>query len=207
MNAINGESAQAKGHFGRSQADRVLIHFSYLFQSTDVELVVYLSDREVVSDRDPLHSIEVDRISAPRTGRPGSVGSGQWAEHEVWAEVMGLDLSQGTWVELVLEPINHAQSMQTSLFSGFGRQFETSSVATSSVRIHDWGMEVHCDDSHCNDVTKDQYSDWQDFWVLKAAHGRETGLPSGPTVSRCFEEGSAWMGIRTCTITSLWTGS
>jgi hypothetical protein len=198
MSAVNDQIAQVKGHFGVTQTDRVLIRFKYMFLSSDVELVVYLSDSEALGDRDPLHSIEVDRISPPQAGRPGAVprisrpglpGSPEWAEHEVWAEVLGLDLSQGTWVELVLEPLYDIQMLQPILFSAGGRGFSTSSVATSSVLIDDWGMEVHCDDSHCNDVTKDQHTDWQDFWVLKSAHGRKTGLPSGTTVSRCFEGG------------------
>jgi len=186
MKTVSSQAAQAKAHFGGLHNQRVLILFDYRFLSPDTELVVYLSNNHDLGDRDLMHTREVARI-LPHTiqNLRDYEWISQWKRYEFWTDTEGLELSQGAWVELELRPLPGGSTR--SLWLPGRSVFLADASDTRGIQIDDWGLEVHCDDTHCNDVTKDQYTDWADFWVAKAAYGRKTGLPSESTVSRCFE--------------------
>jgi len=107
--------ARAKGLFAKSNEAPLLITFEYLFETADndadsdkppVCLIVYLSDvPELMSPLDPNrqdHYVEIGRVYPPRQGRPGSVGSGQFAEFHKYADPGALEFVRGTRVELEL---------------------------------------------------------------------------------------------------------
>jgi hypothetical protein len=184
MQVIGTESAQAKGRFGRCAEDRVLMRFKYLFDSEDVELVVYLSNTPQVGNRDPIHVREVARILPPPMGRPASPGSPYWAAYEGWVSTGGLDLGQGTWAELELAP-KAGYSVQTSMtyWPSLAGSFTTSEVASRSANVDDWSVAVACS-GICMDLNGDTAVDAEDFLMIPAACGcQATRLEGG----RCFE--------------------
>ncbi len=95
--------ARAKGHFGKSNEDEILIRFEYQFQSRSGELVVYLSDTPELSDpNDSQHYLHVGSVPAPPDGRPGSVGSGQFGVFHKFIPKGHLNFAQGTRIEFKL---------------------------------------------------------------------------------------------------------
>jgi len=67
-------NARAKGTFVKTGADEVLIRFRYLFLTSSVELVIYVSDwPQLLAHDDPLreqHYVEVARLGCPPYPRP-----------------------------------------------------------------------------------------------------------------------------------------
>ena len=185
MNVINGQSAQAKVRFGKNSADRVLIRFDYLFESEDVEIVAYLSDTNDVGDRDPVHVKEVARLLPPSEGRPGSVGSGRYAEFERWVSTAGLNLARGTYVELEL--VKQAQ-VQGQVLRVYGLGTATSYAATAGgggVVIVD-NLVVGVCSGVCMDLTWDNGVDAEDFSVLASALGRSIGTVGSQCLNGIF---------------------
>jgi len=99
-------NARAKGTFIKTGADEVLIYFNYLFMTSNVELVVYVSDSPLLmAPDDPLweqHYIEAARLASPPFPRPGSVGSERFAVFQKIVWTGSLDFAQGLYVELEL---------------------------------------------------------------------------------------------------------
>jgi hypothetical protein len=164
--------ARAKGSFIKTNSDEILIHFKYLFNTSDpgVELVVYLSDSpELLAHDDPRrqeHYLEVARLSPPPSPRPGSVGSGRFGVFEqiVWAG--SLNFNEGTWIELELvEP----GSTDISLY---GQMASPSSESESgSVLLDDWSPAVQCY-GICLDINWDNFIDEADFLTVMSEFGR-----------------------------------
>ena len=99
-------NARAKGTFGKTDADEVLVRFNYLFAGATGELVIYVSDSPLLlAPDDPLreqHYIEAARLPAPPSDLPGSEGSDRFGTFEKIVSTGDLDLSNGLYVELEL---------------------------------------------------------------------------------------------------------
>ncbi|MFC1795418.1 hypothetical protein ACFL3Q_17760, partial [Planctomycetota bacterium] len=94
-------SVAAKGAFARAGDEDITIEFEYMFRDDpydEAELVVYLSKHPEVSKE----LREVARIRPPSHGRPGSVGSNQFAIFSGKFPKGDLNFTRGTYVELEL---------------------------------------------------------------------------------------------------------
>ncbi|MBN1508410.1 MAG: hypothetical protein JW955_16295 [Sedimentisphaerales bacterium] len=192
MRAVAGEAARAKARFGKCQGPRVLVRFTYLFEvpGADLEMVVYLSDvPELLGHDDPereVHYVEIGRVPAPPAGRPGSFGSGRLGTFEVWAWTQGLDLSNGTWVELEL--VQYGQPVYAaSVGLGASQMRAFNGSDGPSVLVGGEAAEIHCD-GICMDLSGDDVADEEDFIRMIAACGRRAELLSdGEDSLRCLD--------------------
>ncbi len=187
MRPLDQTPAEAKARFGRCAAERVLVRFEYLFETPDAtEIVVYLSDvPELLERGDPLrprHHAEIGRVYAPPAGRPGSFGSGRFGVFEQWAFVEGLDLSDGTWVQL--EIAGGRPYMATQADIGLA-----STDAGGSVLIDGWAVEVHCS-GYCLDLNFTKTVDSDDLLLLMAACGSTAELDECSEDSRYCLDGA-----------------
>ena len=94
-------SIAAKGAFARAGNEDITIEFEYMFRDDpydEAELIVYLSDHPEVSKQ----LRQVARIRPPSHGRPGSVGSNQFAIFSGKFPKGNLNFTRGTYVELEL---------------------------------------------------------------------------------------------------------
>ncbi|MBN2129903.1 MAG: hypothetical protein JW741_10420 [Sedimentisphaerales bacterium] len=179
MQVVHAEPARAKLRFGPCTSERVLVQFQYLFESPQaVELIVYLSDvPDLLAPDDPqwqAHYAEIGRVPAPPTGRPGAFGSERFGTFQTWAQVQGLDLSNGTWVELEL--IEAPTQGMAALDDGGG-----------SVLLDDLIAQVNCYGS-CLNVTWDTDNvDWQDLALVMAWWGATTELDADGLGGHCLE--------------------
>jgi hypothetical protein len=102
--ALDRESASsvaAKGCFARAGDEDITIKFEYMFLEdpyNEAEIIVYLSDKPEVGDG----LVEVARIRPPAPGRPGSIGSGEFAVFSGTFYRGDLNFTRGTYVELEL---------------------------------------------------------------------------------------------------------
>jgi hypothetical protein len=177
MHVIDGGPAQAKGRFGKCIEDRIWIEFKYLFESPDVVMVVYLSDSPQVGDRDPNHVQEVARLVPPAQGRPGSVGSGRFGQFEQWVDTAGLDLTQGTWVELELVRKTPIQMLRVNTLRRALGGIASAGGTADSVMVDDWSMNVHCS-GICMDLNWSTTTNVEDFLLVMAAVGHSVGSGS-----------------------------
>lgn len=193
MQPVEGEPAVAKGSFGRSEANDVLVRFSYLFEraTPGSELIVYLSDvPQLLNRADPnwaQHYVAIGRIVVPPEGRPGSIGSGRVGTFEQWVSAGMLNIHGGLWVELVLADSGRAVSSSPTQV----RSVRLASVSGGgcSVLIDDWAVEVHCS-GICMDLNWSDTADEEDFLLVIASCGRSTGLDEGGVGSRTCLEGA-----------------
>jgi hypothetical protein len=99
-----GISVAAKGSFARAGDEDITVVFDYLFiENPGAEIAVYLSDDSSVGVR----SFEVARVRMPAAGRPGSMGSNQFATFygtfpRAVPGVYQLNFTRGTHVEVAL---------------------------------------------------------------------------------------------------------
>ncbi len=169
-------NARAKGIFIKTDADKLLIRFSYLFLTSEpgVELVVYLSDwPELLAPDDPLrqeHSIEVARLLPPPFPRPGSAGSNHFAVFQKIVSTGNLNFTEGVYIELeLIEP-----DKSGFLFAGSMPKVSEGS-GNSSVAIDDWSPAVQCY-GICLDINWDNFVDEADFlMVIGGIGGSATG--------------------------------
>jgi hypothetical protein len=181
--------ARAKGAFNACDRSRVLVRFAYLFDGPGLQVEAYLSDVPELLDsgdaRRAKHYVEIGRIAVPPQGRPGSIGSGRFGCFEQWVSTAGLDLSNGTWVELELvqEQTGTAFSYAGSVVSALAARGE------GSVLIDDWTVEVHCD-GICLDLNWSDTADEEDFLLVVASCGRSAGLLEGGVGSRYCLDGA-----------------
>ena len=141
----SASSVAAKGAFARAGDENILVQFEYIFTddgiNDDAELIVYMSDRPDVGES----LIELARIRPPKTSRPGSVGSEQFAVFSGTFPKGTLNFKRGTYIELEL----------------FGED--------SCVMIDNWDPWVACagngDTGTCGDYggTRSGYEDTVDF--------------------------------------------
>jgi hypothetical protein len=186
-------SARAKGLFGKSSEDKILLKLEYLFETADpnaeflAELVVYLSDvPELLADDDPgraYHYIEIGRLPAPPLHRPGSEDSGQFGVFEKTVSPDYLDFTNGMWVEIKLIgpaglPVQSAglaaEGISRSQLST-GTRLELTGPEQESVSafINNLSVEIHCS-GICMDVDWNTWVSEHDF--LTAISG--CGLPA-----------------------------
>ncbi|MBP7050944.1 MAG: leucine-rich repeat domain-containing protein [Phycisphaerae bacterium] len=190
MQVVEGEPARTKGRFGRCSAARVLVRFEYLFETADArEIVVYLSDVPDLLDHDdpsrPEHYVEIGRVLAPPEGCPGSFGSGRFGVFEEWAFVEGLDLSNGTWVELELA--------SGAMLAGSPKSIQGSIRLVSgdpdgSAVFDSLSVQVHCS-GYCLDLNFTKTVDSQDLLLVMAACGSTAELEEGGEGSRYCLDG------------------
>jgi hypothetical protein len=95
-------NAQAKGIFAKTASvEDITIEFEYMFIEDpygEAEIIVYLSDDPQVSRK----LREVARIRPPAPGRPGSIGSGEFAVFSGTFSGGELNFIRGTYIELEL---------------------------------------------------------------------------------------------------------
>ena len=142
--------ARAKGTFAKASEENITIKFEYLFiedSFDEAELVVYLSDDPQISE----NLVEVARIRPPTQGRPGSIGSGRFADFFGIFSRGNLNFTRGTYVELKLR--------------GTGAQ----------CWVNNWDPIVHCNEI-CRDFDGWGYVNMTDYLILLV----EFGL-SGPS--------------------------
>jgi len=164
-------NARAKGIFIKTDADKLLIRFSYLFLTSEpgVELVVYVSDwPELLAPDDPLrqeHSIEVARLLPPPFPRPGSAGSKHFAVFQKIVWTGSLNLTEGVYIELeLIEP-----DKSGFLFAGSIPKVSDDS-GDNSVFIDDWNPAVQCY-GICLDINWDNFVDEADFLMVIGSSG------------------------------------
>ena len=183
-------NARAKGLFSKSGEDKVLIRFSYLFETNNPEvgLDIYISDVPYMLDHnDPLraeHYMKIGYLPVPAPDQPGTTGSGI-ARLAVFQRVISteyLNFTDGMWLELEL--IGPAVSQPLAAGMGFdtGGAESVSSDGGASVLIDDWGVEVHCD-GICMDVNWDTIVSEGDFLTVIAACGLPASLDPNATDS------------------------
>jgi len=140
-------SVAAKGAFARAGEDEIVVAFRYRFvqdttnPANPAEIVVYLSDDPAVS----AGLVEVARLLPPLAGRPGSVGSSQFAPF--WGEFArgGLNFHRGTYVEIELRGTD------------------------AVVHIDDWDPQIEC--LACADLNGTTTVDRSDFLVVLSEYG------------------------------------
>jgi internalin A len=143
----SARSVAAKGAFARAGDEDITIEFEYLFRDDpygQAEIIVYLSDHPEVSknNREPY---EVARIYPPAPGRPGSIGSREFARFSGTFLRKDLNFTRGTYVELELR----------------GR----------GVRcwIDNWDPKISC--NTCGDYNATGFVDITDYYLLLAGFG------------------------------------
>jgi len=158
--------ARAKGIFIKTDADKILIRFKYLFLTSEpgVEIVVYLSDSpELLAPDDPLrqqHYIECARIAAPPFPRPGAAGTDRFAVFQKIVWTGHLNFTEGVYIELeLIEP-----DTSGLLFAG-SMPGVSSDSGDSSVFIDDWSPAVQCY-GICMDINWDNFVDEADFLMV-----------------------------------------
>ncbi len=159
---VSATSVAAKGAFTRAGDEDITIIFQYLFQANpDAELVVYLSDRPNVGEV----RVEVARVRMPPSGRPGSIGSGQFATFFGKFPRGALNFTRGTHVELELRGDLDANG-------------NTIPPVASRVWIDNFDPKItaccSCGDLNFNGCTADS----QDYLVLLAEYGQSLGQAS-----------------------------
>ncbi len=173
MATLSAVSVAAKGAFARvGKTEDVTIVFQYLFQENPhAEVVVSLSDTPEVGAT-PCGSsyccingrCEVARVHMPVPGRPGSIGSGQFATFFGKFSHGSLDFTRGTYVELELRGLN--------------AQGNTNPPVASRVWIDNFDPNItaccSCGDLNFNGCTADS----QDYLVLLAEYGQSLGQAS-----------------------------
>lgn len=174
-------TARAKVAFNRCYESSVLVRFSYLFESSapGLELVAYLSDMPDLLNRDdPLrarHYREISRVMPPPEGYPGAIGSGRLAVFEERASTAGMNLTNGTWVELELM---EAQVQANAAVSRDGIQLASAGEEGGSASIGGIGPEIHCE-GFCLDLNLSRTADEEDAWLVYVASGRPVVLGDG----------------------------
>ena len=162
-------NARAKGVFVRTGANEVLIHFKYLFMTSSVELVVYVSDSPLLlAPDDPQrdeHYIEVARLAPPPFPRPGSLGSNRFAIFEKIVWTGNLDFSEGLYIELELAELD----IGGILLASFTPRIPAGNGG-SSVYVDDWSTSVQCY-GICLDINWDNFVDEADFLTVIGACG------------------------------------
>ena len=162
---------RAKGMFIKTDADKILIKFKYLFLTSDpgVKIIVYLSDwPELLSVDDPLypqHYIKCAEILNPPFPRPGAYDTNKFAVFQkmVWAG--HLDLTEGVYIELELvEPETNGLLFASSMSK------VSNGSGSSSVFIDDWSPSVQCY-GICMDINWDNFVDEADFLMVIGGSG------------------------------------
>jgi hypothetical protein len=171
-------SIAAHGAFARAGEDRILIDFKYRFcdmpNDPNAYLLVYLSDESEPRDAStPLaigqcdsHSCCVARVFVPQAGRPGSMGSSEWATFFGEFDRGSLNFTRGTYVELELRGDENA-----------------------CIEIDDWDPQISCD-GVCHDLTGEGGVSNRDFLVLLAECGRDVAGQDHP--KRCLDSKLSW---------------
>lgn len=177
---VNGQMtfARAKGAYAPAVEDRIRIQFNYLFSTTDpnVQIVVYLADvPEMLDHNDPCradHYIEVGRVSAPPSPRPGSADSNRFGNFDKFVSTGGLDLSKGTWVELEMnEPVSGSGLLAYS-YDKEMRLMSLETLEDLSVIIAKWDAGIYCGwDGICIDLNFDNVVDVLDFLAVVGGAG------------------------------------
>jgi hypothetical protein len=159
-------NARAKGVFVKTNADKILVRFKYLFLTSEpgVEIVVYLSDSpELLAPDDPLrqqHYIECARIVAPPFPRPGAAGTNRFAVFQKIVWTGHLNFTEGVYIELeLIEP-----DTSGLLFAGSAPRV-SNDAGGSSVFIDDWNPAVQCY-GICMDINWDNFVDEADFLMV-----------------------------------------
>ncbi|MBN2272273.1 MAG: hypothetical protein JXN61_16805 [Sedimentisphaerales bacterium] len=191
--------ARAKGLFARCTEEMVTIRFNYKFETydPDVRLEVYLSDvPDLLEEDDPerlAHYRLVGILEPPPYPRPGSADSGRFAVFEKTVPTEGLDLTDGTFVELELIQPGELNPIIPPVGIPFmkvlGSPAKDGVVSGTTISIDDWGPEVHCD-GICLDVTRDYLVDEVDFLTVVGECGLTAELDPCDTGSRACLEGA-----------------
>jgi hypothetical protein len=183
-------NARTKALFAACTEEEITIRFKYLFTTAEpgVELVVYLTDvPELLPYNDPMrdyHYIEVARIPAPPSGRPGSAGSGRFGVFQKTVSTEEMNFSEGTRIEAeLIEP----QQQGFHFFSGIDTTLESAPPPGASAFLDSWSAEVHCA-GICLDLTGDNFVDEIDFLTVICGCGCASELlPDGTGDYVCFE--------------------
>ena len=175
--------ARAKTYLGRFSEDRVIVDFSYLFNSDqpDAVLEVYLSDEEGLLPLDDPHMLLAGHIVPPILGCPGSAESGQFAYYTLPVDVGVLDPNQGLWLELIL-------SEPPEAFGGFG--FVTMGEGVrGGAYARDLALTSMCV-GICMDLTGDSRVTPEDYTLIGAGSGRsvDSDTPATSPLS-CIDRG------------------
>ncbi|MCU0916274.1 MAG: PA14 domain-containing protein [Planctomycetes bacterium] len=207
MQVIGGQSARAKGHFAKCDAERVLVRFQYLFASIEpAEILVFLSDvPDLLSPGHPRraqHYTQIGRVLIPPAGRPGAMLSNRFGVFEVWVPVGQLNFSKGLWVELELRRL--APSVSTQIYGG---QLTIAGPSDGTALLDNLAVEIHCD-GICMDLNWSDTVDEDDFLLVIASTGTITALdkndPNDPD-HHCLEGAFSSDGYIDLFDTQSWT--
>jgi hypothetical protein len=177
----NGQmiSARAKAEFEPAVEDEVRIRFKYLFNDPCSQIVVYLSNVPEMEDLNNSYIYtEVARVTSPPPPRPGSPGSNRFGVFDKFVSTGGLDLSQGTWVELVLlQPESGGM-----FFAESGGQFGTLDDGNGVIGyVNNLEASVDCYWGYCLDLNWDFDVSEADFlMVISGVGGSDAPCLEGP---------------------------
>ncbi|MHC4680557.1 MAG: InlB B-repeat-containing protein, partial [Planctomycetota bacterium] len=177
-------NARVKGTFMKTDADRILVRFKYLFATPEpgVKLAVYFSDvPELLAPDDPLrqqHYLEVARIPARPFPRPGSAGSGRFAVFQKIVWIGHLNFGKALYIELeLLQPPTNgvllANNVQKVAAGRSGSPSADMAVLTDSgggAYIDSWRPAVQCY-GICLDINWDNFVDEADFLMVVGGYG------------------------------------
>ncbi|UCD27577.1 MAG: hypothetical protein JSV03_10715, partial [Planctomycetota bacterium] len=157
-------NARAKAMFVRTGADEILIYFKYLFMTSSVELVVYISDSPLLlAPDDPLrdqHDVEVARLVPPPFPRPGAPGTGRFGVFQKIIWTGHLNFTENVHVELELVELDNSGS-----FLAHYMPKEPTGSDGSSAYVDDWSPAVQCY-GICLDINWDNFVDEADFLTV-----------------------------------------
>jgi parallel beta-helix repeat protein len=181
--AVDKQSASsiaAKGAFSRAGDEDITIEFEYMFRDdpyNEAELIVNLSDHPEVGKE----LREVARIRPPSHGRPGSVGSSQFAVFIGKFPKGDLNFTRGTYVELELQ----------------GRE--------SCCWIDNWDPKIECSMT-CRDYNGNGDVDMSDYLLVLAESGLKKPANSNKGCLDLMTDGVVDMGDATAWDTYQRTG-
>jgi predicted outer membrane repeat protein len=145
--------ARAKALFAKAGEEEIFIQFEYLFCSADGELVIYLTDvPELLDHADPdrpTHYLEVARITAPPTGRPGAPDSGRFGIFRRPVPRRYLDFIRGTRME-----------------------FELTGPEDTCIWINNWDPWVYC--AYCMDTDGEMGVTATDYLTVAGEYGKKS---------------------------------
>ena len=106
------------------------------------------------------------RVFVPQAGRPGSIGSAEWATFFGEFDRGSLNFTRGTYVEIELR-----------------------GNANACVEIDDWDPQISCEGA-CHDLTGEGGVSVRDFLLLLAECGRDVSGQDHP--KRCLDSKLSW---------------
>lgn len=158
-----------KARFARSGEDFINVAFEYRFIGPPTTLVISLSDRP----EPELNNIEVARVTAPRSGRPGAPDNEGFAVFQGRFPKRQLNLRRGTFVRLdLLDASGRPLALPSATESAVGGG--GADGPGPGVDLDNWGAHIVCSYG-CADLSGNGVPDDRDYLLLLSLYGQQAG--------------------------------